>query len=384
MKLKTKIVTTLGIILAAAGAVAGVNHLMRTPVLTEAPPVPTMHGPRVITFPDGAAQLSSLKTEPVRLIALPVAEPVTARIVYDENVTSRISSPVSGRVTGLHAQVGDKIAAGGALLTMESADLAAAEADWQKARTDETRKTRAYERARALYEREVVARKDLESAEADFQQAQAETRRAQMRMKLFNSSGHEHGRFVLKSPIAGQIADRQANPGMEVRPDLQNPLYVVTDISRLWVLADVPERHLADLKPGQAVSVITDAYAHQSFPATIERIGLALDPVTRRIQVRCVIKNPDGRLKPEMFARVYFLADSHKKGVQLPNSSLISEGLYSHVFVETKPGRFERRRVNVVLKGPDSSFVDTPFADGERVVTHGALLLNAEAASNVQ
>ena len=186
------------------------------------------------------------------------------------------------------------------------------------------------------------------------------------------------------SPLSGLIADKQVNPGMEVRPDLQNPLFVVSDISRLWLLADVPERYLADVKPGQEVSILSDAYPQMSFPAVVEKVGVALDPTTRRVQVRCLVRNTDQKLRPEMFARVYFLADGNKRAVRVPNSALISEGLYSFAFIETQPGRFERRQVNVVLRGPDSSFVDSGIRDSERIVTHGALLLNAEASSNAQ
>lgn len=383
MKLGTKLAIGAAIIAAAAATVVSVNYFQKPPVAEQAAESKPA-GPRVVQYAKDAPQMSSLKTEAVHQLALPIADPVNGRIAYDENLTARISSPVTGRVTKLLREIGDRVNAGDALLAIDSTDLAAAEADSQKSRVDEQRKKLAFERASSLHEREVIARKDFEAAQADYQQAVAETRRTSQRMKLLGASGNENGRFALKSPINGVIADRQANPGMEVRPDLQNPLFVVTDISRLWLLADVPERYLADVKPGQSVSVLTDAYPNQSFPAIVERVGVALDPVTRRVQVRCVIRNTDMRLRPEMFARVYFLADEHKKGIRVHNSTLISEGLYSYAFVETQPGRFERRRVNVVLKGPESSFIDSGIADGEKVVTHGALLLNAEASSNAQ
>ncbi len=116
----------------------------------------------------------------------------------------------------------------------------------------------------------------------------------------------------------------------------------------------------------------------------MERIGLALDPETRRVQVRGTIANPEQKLKPEMFARVTFLADGTRKGVRVPNTSLIADGLYSYLFVERQPGVFEKRRVSVALKGHDSSFIDHGLADGERVVTEGALLLNSEVGSDAQ
>jgi cobalt-zinc-cadmium efflux system membrane fusion protein len=147
----------------------------------------------------------------------------------------------------------------------------------------------------------------------------------------------------------------------------------------------VPERSAAELRPGQVVTIETDAYPDERFAAKIDRIGLALDPGTRRIQVRCSVKNIDRKLKPEMFARVSFLADdSGKKGIPLPNTSLFTEGIYSYVFVETQAGTFEKRRVNVKIKGHERSFVNAGLAAGERIVTEGAFLLNAEVAGDAQ
>jgi cobalt-zinc-cadmium efflux system membrane fusion protein len=85
-----------------------------------------------------------------------------------------------------------------------------------------------------------------------------------------------------------------------------------------------------------------------------------------------------------MFARVFFLGDSGRKGVQVPNTGLIAGGIYTYVFVEKHPGTFEKRRVNVALRGSDSSFIDNGITNGERVVIEGALLLNSEASSDAQ
>ena len=235
-----------------------------------------------------------------------------------------------------------------------------------------------------LHEHEVIARKDFEAAETEYRQAQADVRRASLRMRNLQASGHENGRFQLRSAISGLVVERNANPGQEVRPDLQAPLFLVTDVSQLWVQVDVPEKTLSHVKIGQTVSVETDAWPNQHFSAKVERIGIAVDPVTRRVQVRCAINNRDLKLKPEMFARVSFLADEEHKGIRVPNTSLVTEGLYVHVFVEKIPGTFEKRKVSLALRGNDHSFIESGLAEGEKVVVEGALLLNSEAATDVK
>ena len=384
--------TRIGVLLALTGALAAGAFFIQAPhevkgAPNQAPatPAPVVAAPGQVTFAANAPQLSSLKIVALSSQPLPVSAPINGRISYDENLTARISSPIAGRVTALHAEAGDAVQRGFVLARIDAPDLATAEADWRKAQSDEARKRLALDRAQILYEGEVLPRKDFESAQADHQQARVETRRAALRMKNLNASGQEDGSFGLKSPLAGVVAERQINPGQEVRPDLPNPLFVVTDLRHLWVIVDVPEQSAAAIRPGQAVSIETAAWPGQRFAARVERVGLTLDPGTRRIQVRCSVANPALLLKPEMFARVSFLpVDGGKQAIALPNTSLFVEGMYDFVFVEIRPGTFVKRRVRVALRGHDASFVDAGLASGERVVTEGAFLLNAEVADHAQ
>jgi cobalt-zinc-cadmium efflux system membrane fusion protein len=100
--------------------------------------------------------------------------------------------------------------------------------------------------------------------------------------------------------------------------------------------------------------------------------------------VRCSVDNPDRKLRPEMYARVSFLADGGRSALPLPNGGLVVEGIHSYAFVETEPGVFRKREVGIGLQGRDESYVESGIEPGERVVTEGALLLNAEAASHAR
>jgi cobalt-zinc-cadmium efflux system membrane fusion protein len=311
---------------------------------------------------------------------VPLAEPLNGRIAYDENATARVSSPILGRVVKLNASPGDAVRAGDALLVLDSPDLAQAASDVAKARADEQRKQRSFDRAKLLLDAGVIPGKDYESAEADFLQARAEAQRAELRLRNLNVRGGTEGdgHFSLLSPISGVVTDRQVNPGMEVRPDLPNPLFVVTDPTHLWVMIDLPEHNLSKVEVGHPVAVEVDAFPNERFRATIQRIGQTVDPVTRRIQVRCTIANPGRKLKPEMYARATLLADENKRAVRVPNSALIIEGLHSYVFVEKEPGAFEKRLVKLSIQDRDYSYVESGLEPGTRIVAVGPLLLSAE------
>jgi cobalt-zinc-cadmium efflux system membrane fusion protein len=129
------------------------------------------------------------------------------------------------------------------------------------------------------------------------------------------------------------------------------------------------------------VLVRVDAYPNESFLGKVAVIGGALDAATRRVQVRCELENIQLKLKPEMYAKVAPIADVHSSLPRIPNTALFTQGLYSYVFVELSPGVLQRRRVTLGLQGHES-YVREGLKAGERVVTSGALLLNAELAGN--
>jgi len=337
----------------------------------------------VLRFETGAPQLSMLKVMEAPLMAVPLAEPLNARIAYDESRTSRVSAPVAGRIVRLDRQIGDVVSAGDVLGILDAPDLGAAITDRAKAQADERRKEQALARARELFEGGVLPRKELEAAQADFAQAQAETARASLRLGNLNPGGArlEGERLLLRAPLAGIVTERRANPGMEARPDLADPLFVVSDLSRLQVAIDLPESALPKVTPGQPVSVEVDAYPGRSFRGRVERIAPVVDPALRRVQVRASLDNGNGLLRPEMYARVTLLPNEDHNAVRVPNGALVTEGLQHYVFVERSPGVLERRRVQLAQQDREYSYVAEGLARNERVVSSGALLLQSELAS---
>ncbi|MBI3376714.1 MAG: efflux RND transporter periplasmic adaptor subunit [Betaproteobacteria bacterium] len=339
--------------------------------------------PDVLRFAAGAPQLAMLQILPAPAMPVPLAEPLNARIVFDESATARISSPVPGRIISLAAQPGDAVKAGEALALIDAPDLGAAQADLAKAKADERRKTLAFQRATELFKGEVLPRKDLEASEADLAQAHAEFERTALRVANLNPRNARLSgqRMLLASPVSGVVAERKANPGMEVRPDLPDPLFVVTDLKRVQVVVDVPEAHLVKIGIGHAIGVQVDAYPDERFAGRVERIVPGVDPATRRVQVRCSVENREARLRPEMYARVTLLADEHRTAVRVPNAALITQGVQHFVFVEREAGVLARRRVELAVQDREFSYLSSGLAQNERVVTSGALLLASELAS---
>jgi cobalt-zinc-cadmium efflux system membrane fusion protein len=376
-------------LLLTTAAVAGIYRMQHA---QDAPAAAPARPGSDIVFDANAPQLTAIISAQVFVEAIPLAPPQAARVAYNERQTARVSAAVAGRMTQLRADTGDLVRHGQILAQLDAPDMATAEADFDKARADELRKARAAERARILFDGQVLAAKDLESAQADLAQARAETRRAQLRLRNLNATEGNNGLFDLKAPIDGMVTERQTNPGQEVRPDLATPLFVISNLAQPWVLVDVPEQLALALRVGQAALVESDTWPGERFPATIDHIAPMLDPATRRMQVRCVVKNGTGavagvgnghgigKLRPEMFVRVSFVdRDAQSRAVVVPNASIFADGRYSAVFVQLEPGRFRKRRVTILRTVGERSYIGTGLVEGEQVVTDGAFLLTTES-----
>lgn len=373
------------LLIAVAGASAAVFPIYQG--LASHPPeakpgaaAPTQFSNRILRFPPGAAQLAYLRIEPAAAVPVPLLEPLHGRIAYDDDVTARISSPIAGRVIKIGAQAGDRVSRSQSLLWLDSPDYAQAFADLRKAQADMQQKNLAYKRVKLLFEGEVLARKDFEAAENDLRQSEAETERAKARFRNL-SPDEKSGGFALRAPLGGIVTERQASPGSEVRPDAPSPLFVISDPRRLWAIAELPEKDLGKIRGGQDLVVEVDAFPGRRFPARVLALGDVLDSATRRVMVRCQIDNRERLLKPEMYARITPLAEGPSLP-RVPNAALVTEGLHSYVFVETEAGVLEKRRVAMAFRGHSESFVSDGLKEGERVVTAGALLLNAELTGN--
>ncbi len=341
--------------------------------------------PGVLRFPTAAPQLAQLKVERTELAPVPMDEPLAAHVAYDENATARLFAPIPGRVVEIRANIGDTVKAGAVLAVLDAPELGTAAADLAKAQADSQQKKSALERSRSLFAAEVIARRELEAAQAQWQQAQAETERARLRLANLAPGGSASPggqRYLLRAPIAGVVATRRINPAMEVRPDADEPLFVVTDMSRLSVLVDVPERDLPVVTVGKSAQIEVSAYPHRNFTGKVVHVAPTLDPQTRRVQARVSVDNREGLLKPEMYAKVGILADAREELPRIPTGALLVEGVKNYVFVERDPGVFEKREVTLAVQTRNYAYVWSGVKGGDKVVSVGALLLNAELASS--
>ncbi len=315
---------------------------------------------------------------------------LTGRLVWDDEATVRVFSPVAGRVIAVDCSLGQKVDAGAVLARVSSPDFGQAQADVRKANADLVLAERNLTRLRDLQEHGAAPRKDVEAAEDAHAAAVAEKERAAARLALYGGNAEVlDGLFCLRAPIGGTVVERNVNPGQEVRPDQMlgnvpqvfSPLLTISDPGKLWVLVDATETDIALLKPGQSIQVHARPYGDREFTGQLEVIGDALDPTTRTVKVRGTVPNPDRLLKAEMYITVDVVTEMPPMP-EVPSKAVFFKGNKPYVFVEEDAGRFTRRPVQTGAENGGMITVLEGIRNGERVVSEGCLLLQTLLEAN--
>lgn len=287
---------------------------------------------------------------------------------------AKISPPLPGRVVKLFVRFGDAVAVGAPLFTLDSPDLVSAQTDYLKAKSGFAQSERNLARQKDLVDHGVGAQRDLEQAQTDRDNAQSELDRATMRLRLLGiGPGGVGGPLTVRSPIAGRVIDLATAPG-QFQTDLTIPLMVVADLSSVWITAGVQEKDIRRVHAADDAVVALAAYPGEPIKGKVLFVGDLLDPETRTIKVRIELPNPDGRLKPGMFATVTF-SDKARTEVVVPTAAVVMHGDKSSVFVERSPWRFERRDVDVGEQIGDHIVVTRGLEAGARIVVANAVLL---------
>jgi cobalt-zinc-cadmium efflux system membrane fusion protein len=348
---------------------------------------PKVAGDEVI-FAAGSPQLDSIVTEDAQPRTVAVRH-LTGRLYWNDDVTVRIFTPVGGRVNAVLADIGQTVSTGASLAEIDSPDFGQALAAARTAIANLAAADKANTRTKELFAHGAAAQKDVEAAEAAYVAALAERDRAEGVLANYGGSDSGTNEFYrLRSPLAGTVVDKSINSGQELRPDMMlgnvpqtfNPLFTVSDPTKLWLQVDVAEADLPSLEPGQSLRVRCNAFPEKVFDGTMEKIGDTLDPATRTVKVRGAVANPDKLLKAEMYVTVDVAQAADKladAGVEISASSVFMVDNQYYLFVETAPGHFERQQVKVGTEADGKIPVFEGLAAGQKVVGEGALLLQS-------
>ena len=309
----------------------------------------------------------------------------TAQIEPAAERHARVGTRIAGRIVTLKKGLGEPVHKGDGLVTVDSPELGQAKADYLGAVAGASVARETADREKALYEKKISSEKDWREAEATAVKAQAAREAAEARLHALGIEGmpqkvhgHYSSTLTISSPIDGLVVERNATQGQMVEPS--DTLFVIMDLREVWIVLDVYERDLAQVKVGQTVRVKVAAYAGKEFTGSIQNVGAIIEPKTRAVKVRVVLDNVAGELKPGMFATVEIegtTGEAHT-GLYAPSGAIQRDGKDSIVFVPKDAQSFEVREVKVGRTIGDWVEIDEGLSEGETLVTNGAFLLKAE------
>jgi len=348
-------------------------------------------------------EMRALRVEELHLMDFRAERIAEGRITYNEDRSTPVFSPYNGRVIRALARLGQEVKAGEVLLEIETTDLAAAANDLlaavdglAKARVALEQARREESRQNSLFSARAASQRDVEQARlaaaqaiSDQRTADATLAAARDKLRVLGRSPAQVARIEqtrqvdavvpVVAPIAGTVTKRQVGPGQWLSSGATDPVYVISDLSTMWLVAAVREIDAPLIKMGQPVQVTVGALPGKVFDARITTVAAGLDPSTRRMTVRAEVQDPDHLLKPEMFATFRIAVGSEQRAVAVPANALIYRGPNASVWVALDGNRFMLRQITPGIRSGDMIEVLDGLKPGERIVTGGALFVDRAA-----
>jgi len=286
---------------------------------------------------------------------LPTILAANGSVTPDVNRTIHVTSQGSGRVVDLKVRLGDFVNKGQVMLSIHSADLAAAFSDYRKAEADERLAKKALDRAQLLHSHGALAEKDLEQSQDAEEKAQLDVQNTEQHVRILGGDpAHPSSLIKLRSPVAGSIVEQNV-AGFEGIKSLDNSpsLFTIADLTEVWVLCDIYENNLGEVHVGDAAELRLNAYPDRVYHGKVVDISRVLDPNTRSAKVRVVLSNRDGSLRPGMYSVATFRSRKSQSRVVVPSTAVMRLQDKDWVFRKDAAQRFRRVEVHTLGAGSD-------------------------------
>jgi cobalt-zinc-cadmium efflux system membrane fusion protein len=310
---------------------------------------------------------------------------VPARVEADETRMARVGAPVAGRITDLAATIGQDVRRGQVLATINSTDLSTAQLAFIRSQSQRALAARAAARAQQLHEADVIAAVELQRRQNELTLADAEVGATRDQLKVLGMSEGSLTRLAdtrtinsvaqIVASVSGTVIERKVTEGQVVQP--ADTVYVVADLSRIWVVADIPEQSAGLVAVGESVAVEIAAFPGRRIPGALSFVAPIVSPETRTVRARIDLANADREYKPAMLANMLIRGKAQRK-LTVPAAAVVREENRDYVFVQAAPGRYALRPVSLGTEYEERRAVNSGLTGDEQVVFEGAFHLNNE------
>lgn len=316
--------------------------------------------------------LKEVKTEKALLSNHEEELTLNGKVEYDPDKVISYVPLISGIVEKTYFLFGDKVRKGQPLLDIRSADLSALTSELISAEAEVNIARRELQTAKAMHEDRMISEKDLLEVEYKVKQAEGSYNRVKNDMTTYRPK--EDGSFSIQSPMDGFIVEKNISSGMPVSSE-NGPLFVVADLSEVWVIANVYASNLKFVREGMDVSITTLSYPGEVFTGKINTLSQVFDPEDKVLKARIKMQNKDLKLKPEMSAVIKLKNESTEKLISIPSDALIFDDNAHFVVIEESPGDFRIREVEIGSTHNNKTYLYSGLNESEIVVIKNQLLI---------
>ncbi len=348
--------------------------------------------PARASFMPTREQMADLTIEPVSMMTFRSETLTDGSIALDEDLTTPVFSPFSGRVTRVSAKLGDHVPKGASLLEIEASEFSQAQSDLITARAQRDLAATTEKRQHDLYDSQGAALKDWQQAQVDLKSAEASLAAVRNRLRILGKTDAEIDALErltqapamnavsdVLAPISGTIVQRKVGLGQYVQAGSSDPVFMIGDLTTVWLVANVREADSPAVHVGDPVEVHVLAFPGRVFDARISYVAPSIDAATHRLAVRADVANREGLLKPQMFANFTILTGKDSTAVGVPQSAIVYEGDTARVWVSSPAGALSLRQIRTGRSNDGMVEVVSGLTPGERVVVRGAVFIDRAA-----
>lgn len=339
-------------------------------------------GDKAALFSIPADQMSHIQIVTVAPSTLTRTLRLTGAVAYNGFDTTPVITQVSGPVSRIIVSPGENVRAGQPLLYVASPDFSQLRATYMKANDAFKLADREYARAKDLYDHHALSEKDLIAAESGRNQAEADLQASAQALGVLGFKSPEQAvqtrgspELPVLAPIAGEVVERLVAAGQVIQAGTTQA-FTISNMSTVWVLANVYQQDLPYIRVGDSVTILADSYPGTEFHGKISYVAAALDPTTRTLQARIDVKNPQEKLKNNMYVIAQVQAGKVANAISVPNAAVLRNA-ENEPFVYTLAGQnqFAMRSVTIGQISEQSTEITSGLAQGDRIVANGSLFL---------
>lgn len=316
---------------------------------------------------------SQLSLETVQKAPVENMLEMSGKITYNEDQIVRVFALAGGYVEKITAELGDYVEKGQVLAVIRSPEITSFTSQKVMAESSLRVAEKNYQAAQALFKTGSLSEVELANARKELENAQSELQKINEILSIYGASSPSS--FTIRAPASGFVVAKAITLNMELRADDISPVYTISNIDKVWILANVYESDIPKIKTGMDAEIRVISYPKKVYKGKIDKVFNAIDPVSKTMKARITLKNNDFELKPEMFANVRIYYTENQEKLTVPSRTVIFDKNKYFVMVYKGDCDIDTREIKIYLRNETHTYVQSGLEEGERVMSKYQLLV---------